>query len=150
MILCRGGGTGGPSIQCQCLPSVAYVHLYRVQTSNANDYPRCSRRHCAIPSVTNACIRLSRNLPRESSLSNHSILPPLLCSRHNYPYIAAKLRPHFVGRRERRRKERCHIDRTSRQVYTRCRLATKHKRFFITFYSLRPLVQKDTEEIATV
>lgn len=107
-------------------------------------------------SVTNARIRLSRNLPRESSLSNHSILPLLLLyDRHNYLYIGAKLRPYFVRREERKDEEggrggeEIHrIAKTLGQVdvsqhtHEIRRFATKHGRFFVALYSLRLSFEK--------
>lgn len=127
---------------------ISSANLYRVQTSNANDYPRCSRRHCAILSVTNACASAYHEICPENRAPLITPFCPCYCTTGTIIRILAPNCARISRGRERaeeaekEEKEEENISYHRRglgqvDVYTRCRFATKHRRFFVTFYSLR-------------
>lgn len=83
----------GPSVERQCLRQWhTSVRLYRVQTSNANDYQGHSKRSAqSRERVTNRASAYHEICPWESSRALITPFRAVLSGCHNYPYNAAKL-----------------------------------------------------------
>lgn len=92
---------GRPSVRAS-MPTISSIriYLYRVQTSNANDYRTALETPLRNPGCHERASAYHENLSRESSFSNHSILhhtSQLAQLFVYYPEIASTRRDNYIG-----------------------------------------------------